>query len=105
MNNQGWGNSWNNQWNDQMMNPEYLPDRVSQAQFSEPNVSPTQHYVQRNISHQIVPHVHPSHLTTINRQNIHHQHHFPHTQSVKNECRETHTMCGHPFKPHHGRCW
>ena len=100
MNNRGWGNFHN----DHMMNPEYLPDRVSPAQFSGPRVSPTQHYVQRNISNQIVPHVHPSHLTTINSHNIHHQHHFPHTQNVKNECRETHTMCGQPFNPWRGNC-
>ena len=102
--NRNWGNFFGNQ-NNQMMNVQQLPDQFSQTQYSEPRVSPTQQYVQRNISNTIVPHVQPSHLTTINRQNIHHQYHFPHTQSVRNECCETHTMCGHPFNPWHGSHW
>ena len=87
------------------MNVEFLPDQVAPTQYSQPRVSPTQQYVQRNISNNIVPHVHPSHLTTINRQNIHHQHHFPHTHNVRHECCETHTMCEQPFNPWHGHRW
>ena len=106
--NRNWGNwgnwgNWDNRDN-HMMNVEYLPDQVSNTRFSEPRVSPTQQYVQRNISNHIVPHVHPSHLTTIHRQNIHHQHHFPHTHNVKHECCETHTMCEQPFNPWHRNC-
>ena len=106
MNNFGWGNygdSSNYQMGNQMRNRQYLPDRVSPTQFNSPRVMPTEHYVQRNIINHVVPHVHPTHLTTINSHRIHHQHHFPHTESMVNECNETHTMCGERWNPWHGR--
>lgn len=76
-----------------------LPDQVSPTQYEQARVSPTRHYVQTNYANTVVPHVHPSHLTTVNRSCIHHQHHFPHTESVRNDCQENHTMCGTPFQP------
>lgn len=75
-----------------------LPAQTNPTQFASSQVSPTQQYFQRNISNTVVPHYHPSHLTTINQHHINHQHHFPHTQSVVNECFETNTMCGTPFR-------
>ena len=69
------------------------------TQFEQPRVSPTQEYVQTNRMNTVVPHVHPSHLTTINHHHIEHQHHFPHTQSMMHHCTEQHTMCGQPFQP------
>ncbi len=33
----------------------------------------------------IVPHIHPSHTTTVNHHNFQHVHSFPHTESVVNE--------------------
>ena len=68
-------------------------------QYERPQVSPTRQFVQNNMTTTVVPHYHPSHLTTVNHHHIEHQHHFPHTQSVVNKCHETHTMCGKPFKP------
>lgn len=80
------------------------------TQYEHPRVSPTREYVQMNQMNTVVPHVHPSHLTTINHHHIEHQHHFPHTQSVKNFCTEEHVMCGHPWHPkgcgcNSGRGW
>lgn len=68
-------------------------------QYERPQVSPTRQFVQNNMTTTVVPHYHPSHLTTVNHHHIEHQHHFPHTQSVVNKCHETHTMCGKPFTP------
>lgn len=80
-----------------------LPAQTAATQFEEPRMSPQQQYMQRNVTNTVVPHVHPSHLMTVNQHFIHNQHHFPHTQSVMNECYETHRMCGTPFMPMH-RC-
>lgn len=89
-----------NQMNQGMLNnAQQLPTQTAPNQYASPQVSPTRQYVQRNVTNSVVPHVHPSHLTTVNQQYIHNQHHFPHTQSVVNECYETNTMCGTPFRP------
>ncbi|MEO4052085.1 CotD family spore coat protein [Solibacillus sp. CAU 1738] len=62
-------------------------------------VSPTRQFVQTNVSNTVVPHIHPSHTTIVNRHNINNQHFFPHTQSVVNECHVTNTKCGMPYNP------
>ena len=87
----------------QMGGSQFLPNRVFPTQYNSPQVMPTEHYVQNNIINHVVPHVQPTHLTTVNRHNIHHQYHFPHTESTVNECHETHTMCGERWNPWHGR--
>ena len=117
--NRGWGNLFGNQNNqmmnmgsmgnmgfmqNQMGNVQNLPTQVGPTQFSSPRVSPTQEYVQRNISNNVVPHIHPSHLTTINQENVINQHYFPHTNSVQNIRCEKDVMCGHPFNPWQGSC-
>ena len=111
MNNNNWldsfgvgsgGNSGQNAWNfgqNAWNNAQELPTRTSPTQYGQPQVSPTQQFVQRNVSNTVVPHYHPSHLTTINQHMINNQHYFPHTESVVNECYETNTMCGKPFHP------
>ena len=76
-----------------------LPVQTAPTQFASPQMSPTRQYVQRNVTNMVVPHMHPSHLTTVNQQHINNQHYFPHTESVRHECYETHTMCGTPFRP------
>ncbi|MEH7125249.1 spore coat protein [Bacillus sp. JJ1532] len=48
-------------------------------------VSPTKCCVNHNFQNTIVPHIHPSHTTTVNHHNFQHVHSFPHTQSVVNE--------------------
>ena len=68
-----------------------MPDMQAPAQMS-----PTREYVRTNIFNTYVPHIHPSHTTTVNKRFIHHQHHFPHTESTVEECFETNTMCGMP---------
>ncbi|MER1987617.1 MAG: CotD family spore coat protein [Solibacillus sp.] len=81
-----------------------LPEQTAATQYEQPRMSPQQQYVQRNVTNMVVPHYHPSHLTTVNQHFIRNEHHFPHTQSVVNECYETHTMCGTPFMPHRCQC-
>lgn len=48
-------------------------------------VSPTKCCVNHTFQNNIVPHIHPSHTTTVNHIHFQHQHYFPHTQSVVNE--------------------
>ncbi|WNS73983.1 spore coat protein [Bacillus sp. DTU_2020_1000418_1_SI_GHA_SEK_038] len=48
-------------------------------------VSPTKCCVNHTFQNTIVPHIHPSHTTTVNHHNFQHVHSFPHTQSVVNE--------------------
>ena len=76
-----------------------LPTRTSPTQYAQPQVSPTRQFVQKNVTNTVVPHYHPSHLTTVNQNYINNQHYFPHTESVVNECFETNTMCGTPWNP------
>lgn len=98
--NRNWFNSFEgNQGQNPMNFAQELPMQTAPTQFGQPRVSPTQQYVQRNVTNTVVPHYHPSHLTTVNQQHINNQHYFPHTQSVVNECYETNTMCETPFRP------
>jgi spore coat protein D len=81
-----------------------LPTETMPTQVAPAQISPTQQYVQRVVTNTVVPHYHPSHLTTINQHFINNEHYFPHTESTKNECFETNTMCGTPFTPHRCQC-
>jgi spore coat protein D len=78
---------------------EECPPQVFPAQYDPGTVSPPKEYVKTNVFNKVVSHVHPSHLTTVNKHVINHQHYFPHTESCLNECCETHTMCGAPINP------
>jgi len=103
--NRNWFNSFNDERGQSFYNnAQQLPTQTSPTQYASPQISPTRQYVQRNVSNTVVPHVHPSHLTTVNQHYINNQHYFPHTQSVVNECFETNTMCGTPFRPNTGGC-
>lgn len=64
-------------------------------------VHPTQCCVNHNFANVIVPHVHPSHTTTVNHTNYQNQHHFPHSQSVVNEatCSDIGPVPGPPPPP------
>lgn len=48
-------------------------------------VHPTKCCVNNTFQNNIVPHIHPTHTTTVNHINFQHQHYFPHTQSVANQ--------------------
>ncbi len=110
MSNQSWGGGMGNQsWSGGNYNQaQNLPTRNCPTQYAQPIVSPTRQYVQTNVSNTVVPHIHPSHTTIVNRHNINNQHYFPHTQSVVNEKCVTNTMCGQPYNPckqsRHRRC-
>ncbi|MGG6445828.1 CotD family spore coat protein [Pseudobacillus badius] len=91
---------FNKHWGGYGARPPHLcPPQVLPAQFDPPLVSPTQQFVKTNVFNTVVPHIHPSHTTTVNKHMIHHQHYFPHTESVVNECCEQHLMCGMPPRP------
>lgn len=85
----------------QIMPSQMMPSQVMPSQFETPQFSPQEQFVQTNVMHTVVPHVHPAHITTVNKHVIDHQHHFPVTESVVNECCENHTICGNPH--HHRR--
>ena len=83
----------------QGMMPNYSPNQMFPAhmgptqtlptQYDPARVSPTREMVRTNVMNTVVPHIHPSHTTTVNKHVIHNQHYFPHTESVVNECYET----------------
>lgn len=97
--NRNWFDFDDNAWQGYPSNAQQLPTQTAPTQFASPQVSPTTQYVQRNVMNTVVPHYHPSHLTTVNQHYINNQHYFPHTESVVNECFEQNTMCGTPFRP------
>ncbi len=68
-----------------------LPTSVAPAQ-----VTPPQEFVNTNLQNTVVPHVHPSHTTTVNQHLFTHKHYFPHTQSVVNQCLSQHLVCPCP---------
>lgn len=70
------------------------PVPVAPTNVLPPQVSPTQQFVNTNVMNTVVPHVHPSHTTTVNKHVYTHQHYFPHTQSCVNECYNQHVVCG-----------
>jgi spore coat protein D len=95
-----YGGNWFNQGRDGFgRSPYHCAPHTFPATHAQPVVSPTKEFVRTNIFHTYVPHIHPSHTTTVNKHMIHNQHYFPHTESVVNECCETNTNCG---MPHHG---
>lgn len=57
-------------------------------------VHPTQQCVNQQQFTNIVPHIHPSHTTTINQHLFLHEHYFPHTHSVENVAFHQHVNCG-----------
>ncbi|MDQ0155172.1 CotD family spore coat protein [Robertmurraya andreesenii] len=63
--------------------------------FCRPNilptiVHPTKCCVNQTFSNNIVPHVHPTHTTTVNHINFQHQHYFPQSYSAVNEVTHQH---------------
>lgn len=97
MYNRHWDHSYGGHCHGMM--PQYCPPQVHPAQYDPARVSPTRQFVKTNVQNTVVRHVHPSHTTTVNKHIINHQHYFPHTESVVNECYEHHTMCGMPQNP------
>lgn len=81
------------------LSTQMMPTQIAPTQFS-----PQEQFVRTNVMHTIVPHVHPAHVTTVNKHIIDHQHHFPVTESVVNECCENHTLCETPHHHHKKHC-
>jgi spore coat protein D len=67
-------------------------------------VHPTKCCVNHNFENIIVPHVFPTHTTTVNHTNYQNQQHFPHSQSVVNEVTNTNVgpVPGPPPRPNTG---
>ncbi len=72
------------------------PQNVFPSQVQPANVSPTNNFVKTNVIKHIIPHVHPTHTTTVNEHVFQHQHYFPKTHSVVNKCCNQHVFCGSP---------
>lgn len=70
---------------------------VCPTQMMPAQVSPTQNIVNKNIYKHIVPHIHPTHATTVNDHIYQHQHYFPQTQSVVNTCKSENVFCQQPM--------
>ncbi|WP_438824931.1 CotD family spore coat protein [Bacillus sp. JJ722] len=70
---------------------------VCPTQVMPTQVSPTQNIVNKNIYKHIVPHIHPTHTTTVNDHIYQNQHYFPHTQSVVNTCKSENVFCQQPM--------
>jgi len=73
-----------------------MPVNVYPPNVLPPIVYPTQQFVNENQFTNIVPHIHPSHTTTINETMYQHLHYFPHTHSVVNEVCHQHFCCEGP---------
>lgn len=67
-------------------------------------VHPTKCCVNHNFENIIVPHVYPTHTTTVNHTNFQNQQHFPQSQSVVNEVTNTNVgpVQGPPPRPNTG---
>ena len=67
-------------------------------------VHPTKCCVNHNFENIIVPHVYPTHTTTVNHTNFQNQQHFPQSQSVVNEVTNTNVgpVPGPPPRPNTG---
>jgi spore coat protein D len=57
-------------------------------------VHPTKCCVNHTCTNNVVPHVHPTHTTTVNHINFQHQHFFPQTQSAVNQVTHQHFVAG-----------
>jgi spore coat protein D len=67
-------------------------------------VHPTKCCVNHNFENIVVPHVYPTHTTTVNHTNYQNQQHFPQSQSVVNEVTSTNVgpVPGPPPRPNVG---
>ncbi|MBK5446129.1 MULTISPECIES: CotD family spore coat protein [unclassified Peribacillus] len=79
--------------------PQYCPPQTFPTQYDPPQISPTKQFVNTNVSNTVIPVVHPSHTTTVNKHVNTYKHYFPHTQSVVNECCTQNIICGMPHNP------
>jgi len=62
-----------------------------------PIVHPTKCCVNHTCQKYIVPHIHPSHMTTVNHHIYQHEHYYPHTESTVNEVSNPRVSGGSAF--------
>ena len=62
-------------------------------------IHPTKCCVNHTFSTTVVPHIHPSHTTTVNHQLFEHKHYFPQTFSAVNEVSNQQFNCVGPMNP------
>ncbi|MFJ5623878.1 CotD family spore coat protein [Peribacillus loiseleuriae] len=85
--------------------PGYGASPVMPTDIAPAQLSPTTNTVNTNVIKTIVPHIHPSHNTTVNKHVFQHQHYFPHSNSVVNECYNQQLICcGPPPMPPFNPC-
>lgn len=63
-------------------------------------VYPTKCCVNNTFTNYIVPHVHPTHTTTVNHINFQHQHYFPQSYSTVDEVTHQNFVAGTTPRPY-----
>jgi spore coat protein D len=61
--------------------------------FAPPVIHPTKQIVNHTFSTTVVPHIHPTHTTTINHHMFQHKHYCPQTVSAAQDCCHQHINC------------
>jgi spore coat protein D len=61
--------------------------------FAPPVIHPTKQVVNHTFSTTVVPHIHPTHTTTINHHMFQHKHYCPQTASCAQDCCHQHINC------------
>lgn len=67
--------------------------------FAPPVIHPTKQVVNHTFSTTVVPHIHPTHTTTINHHTFQHKHYCPQSASAAQECCHQHIDCCCPGGP------
>ncbi|MFE4349841.1 CotD family spore coat protein [Peribacillus butanolivorans] len=95
MYNRTWANAHNGQ-----CPPQYCPPQTFPIQHSPPQISPTKQFVKTNVTNTVIPVVHPTHTTIVNKHVKKYIHHSPNNVSVVNECYTQRFVCGVPQPPY-----
>lgn len=77
----------------------FFPRPNVQTQVLPPRIHPTCQNVKYNCCEYLVPEVHPSHTTIVNRHLYKHCHQFPQTTSVVNQVANQHFVAPPTFAP------
>lgn len=64
--------------------------------YMPPVIHPTQQFVNHTFSTTVVPHIHPSHVTTVNHHMFQHKHYCTSSASCCNECCNQEFNCCNP---------
>ncbi|EKN69558.1 hypothetical protein BABA_09036 [Neobacillus bataviensis LMG 21833] len=70
--------------------------------FAPPVIHPTQQIVNNTFSTTVVPHIHPTHVTTVNHHMYQHKHYCTETASCCEDVCNQHINCCNPCAPGFG---